>query len=129
MNGSPDLEAWEGAKWIGGSNEDLVLYSPYLVIFNAKYTTAIDPGSVRASFIYGANDSRLMDKYKNICQVENKRNESYIKIELDISGVDESRNTVWQRSISTGQGYTDSDTSGKPFRTFDIKTDFINKEN
>ena len=45
MNGSPNLEAWEGAEWIGGSDEDLVLYSPYLVIFNAKYTTAIEPGS------------------------------------------------------------------------------------
>ena len=128
MNGSTGLQAWEGAEWIGGSDEDMVLYSQYLVIFNARYTTVIEPGSTRASFIYGANDSRLMDKYKNIWQVEKKRNESYIKIELDISGVDGSENGMARINIYRS-GYTDSDTSGKPFRTFDIKTDFINKEN
>lgn len=128
MNGSPGLEAWEGAEWIGGSDEDMVLYSPYLVIFNARYTTAIDPGSVRASFIYGANDSRLMDKYKNIWQIENRRNESYIKIELDIAGVDGSENGMARINIYRS-GYTDSDTPGKPIRTFDVKTDFINKDN
>ena len=29
MNGNPNLEAWEGAEWIGGSDDDLVLYAPY----------------------------------------------------------------------------------------------------
>ena len=83
-----ELEAWSGATWIGGGNEDLVLYSPYLIIFNVKYGIAIEPGSTKASFIYGANDSRLMDKNMNIYQVEKKRNGSFIKVELDISGVD-----------------------------------------
>jgi len=128
MNGNPNLEAWEGAEWIGGSDDDLVLYAPYIVIFNAKYTIALGPGSTRASFIYGANDSRLMDKYKNIWQVENKRNESFIKIELDISGADGSENGMAKINIYRS-GYTDSDTPGKPIRTFDVKTDFINKEN
>jgi len=128
MNGSPDLEAWEGAEWIGGNDEDLVLYAPYLVIFNARFNVAIDPGSISASFIYGANDSRLMDKYKNIWQVENKKNESFIKIELDISGVDGSENGMARINIYRS-GYTDHDTSGKPFKTFDVKTDFINMEN
>ena len=69
-----------------------------------------------------------MDKYKNIWQVENKKNESYIKIELDISGVDGSENGMAKINLYRS-GYTDSDTSGRPFRTFDVKTDFINKEN
>ncbi|MCK7461490.1 MAG: hypothetical protein MZU84_05220 [Sphingobacterium sp.] len=128
MNGNPNPEAWEGAEWIGGSDDDLVLYAPYIAIFNAKYTIALGPGSTRASFIYGANDSRLMDKYKNIWQVENKRNESFIKIELDISGADGSENGMAKINIYRS-GYTDSDNPGKPLRTFDVKTDFINKEN
>ena len=48
MDGS--LNAWEGAQWIGGGDEDLVLYSPYLVIFNAEFTVAIEPGSTSAAF-------------------------------------------------------------------------------
>ena len=78
MDPAPDSSAWGGAKWIGGGNEDLVLYSPYLAIFDVRYALTIAPGSTRASFVYGANDSRLMDKYKNIYQVgERQRSELY----------------------------------------------------
>ena len=69
MDPSPGSAAWGGAKWIGGGNDDLVLYSPYLAIFDVKYAVTIAPGSTRASFVYGANDSRLMDRNKNIYQV------------------------------------------------------------
>src|SRR5689334_10024367 len=75
MDQSPNSSEWGGAKWIGGGNEDLVLYSPYLAIFDLKYALAIAPGSTRASFVYGANDSRLMNKYKNIYQVQNRKDE------------------------------------------------------
>ena len=57
MDPSPGLAAWGGAKWIGGGNDDLVLYSPYLAVFDASYAVTIAPGSTRASFVYGANDS------------------------------------------------------------------------
>ena len=48
----------------------------------------IAPGSTRASFVFGANDSRLMDRYKNIYQIESARDGSYIKLELDVSALD-----------------------------------------
>jgi alpha-L-rhamnosidase len=73
MDPSPDSPAWSGAKWISGDNDDLVLYAPYLEIFDVKYTVTITPGSNRASFVYGANDSRLMDKNKNIFQLDNRK--------------------------------------------------------
>jgi alpha-L-rhamnosidase len=126
MDGS--LRAWEGAQWIGGGDEDLVLYSPYLVIFNAEFTVAIEPGSMRAAFIFGANDSRLLDKNKNIFQLENKINESYIKIELDISGVSESDSGMAKINVYRA-GYSPSDTPGRPFSTFKVKKEFINPEN
>ena len=84
----PRFDRLERREWIGGGNDDLVLYSPYLAIFDVKYAVAIAPGSARASFVYGANDSRLMDKYKNIYQVESGKDQSYIKLELDISAID-----------------------------------------
>ena len=126
MDPAPDSRGWSGAKWIGGGDGDLVLYAQYLEIFNASYSVAIAPGSTRASFIYGANDSRLMDKYKNIYQVQNGRDQSYIKLELDIAGVDEAgtaRLNVYRA------GYTDSDSASKPLRTFEIPGDVINSAN
>jgi len=123
-----ELDAWSGATWIGGGNEDLVLYSPYLIIYNVKYGITIDPGSTKASFIYGANDSRLMDLNKNIYQVEKLRNESYIKIELDISGVDGSETGLAKINIYR-TGYKDTDAPEKPLRTFYVKSQFINNSN
>ncbi len=60
--------AWNGAKWIGRSNKDLVLYSQYLPVFKIDFTVQLDKrsNSTKAGFIYGANDERLMDKNKNI---------------------------------------------------------------
>ena len=36
MDPAPDSSAWGGAKWIGGGDEDLVLYAPYLAIFDVQ---------------------------------------------------------------------------------------------
>jgi len=128
MNPDPALPAWDGATWIGGSSDDLVLYSPYLAIFNLKYKLAIEKGSTRASFIYGANDSRLMNKYLNIYQVENKKNESYIKIELDISAVDGTENGKAKLNIYR-VGYKSTDSPATPLKTFEVQTKFIDNSN
>jgi alpha-L-rhamnosidase len=128
MNSDPALSAWDGATWIGGSNDDLVLYAPYLAIFDLKYKLAIGKGSSCASFIYGANDSRLMNKYLNIFQVENKKNESYVKIELDISAVDGTENGKAKLNIYR-VGYKDTDSPSAPLKTFEIQTKFIDNSN
>ncbi|MGE5419149.1 MAG: family 78 glycoside hydrolase catalytic domain [Chloroflexota bacterium] len=125
---NPGIEAWDGAEWIGGSSDDLVLFSQYLIIYSVQYRLTLEPGSTRASFIYGANDPRLMDKNKNIYQVEKKKNESYIKVELDISGVD-GRDSGMAKINIYRSGYKDTDISGKPIRTFHILPQFINNDN
>ena len=68
MNPDPQLSAWNGAKWIGGSDDDLVLYSHYLPVFKINVSLQLDKqsGSTKAGFIYGANDARFMDKNKNM---------------------------------------------------------------
>jgi len=128
MNPDANLSAWDGATWIGGGNEDLVLYARYLPIFNLKYNLAIAPGSTSASIILAANDARLMDKNKNIFQVERKKNEAYFKIELDISAVDGTDAGLAKINIYRA-GYTDKDTATKPIKTFEIKSGVINKDN
>ena len=128
MNPAPNSSAWSDAKWIGGGDEDLVLYSPYLAIFNVKYALTIAEGSTRASFVYGANDSRLMDKNKNIYQVESGRDQSYIKLELDIAAVDGTPNGKAKLNVYRA-GYKDTDTLSKPLQTFEVSTEFINDAN
>jgi alpha-L-rhamnosidase len=128
MNPDSALSAWEGATWIGGSSDDLVLYSPYLAIFDLKYKLAIETGSTRASFIYGANDSRLMNKFLNIYQLENKKDESYIKIELDIAAVDGTENGKAKLNIYRA-GYKNGDSPTVPIKTFEIQTKYIDNTN
>ena len=121
MDPAPDSSAWGGAKWIGGGNDDLVLYAPYLAIFDVKYALTIAPGSTRASFVYGANDSRLMDKNKNIYQVESGKDQSYIKLELDISAVNGTPDGKAKLHVYRA-GYKDTDTPSQPLRTLRRRT-------
>ena len=128
MDPAPDSSAWGGAKWIGGGDEDLVLYAPYLAIFDVKYALTIAQGSTRAGFVYGANDSRLMDKDKNLYQVASGKDESYIKLELDISAVDGTPEGKAKLHVYRA-GYKDTDTPSQPLRTFDVSTELINNAN
>ena len=56
-------EHWKGAKWIGGGNEDMVLYSHYLPVFKLNYVfrLASSSSAQKTAFVYGANDKRLMN--------------------------------------------------------------------
>ncbi len=128
MDPSPSSPAWAGAQWIGGRDDDLVLYAPYLVVFDASFVVAIAPGSTRASFIYGANDSRLMSRDKNIFQVDNARDQSYIKLELDISALDAAADGSARLHVYRA-GYTSADTASTPLRSFNIDTTLINRAN
>jgi alpha-L-rhamnosidase len=124
MDPAPGSAAWSGAKWIGGGDEDLVLYAPYQAIFDASYAITIAPGSTRASFVFGANDSRLMDRFKNVYQIESPRDRSYIKLELDVSALDGAPDGTAKVHVYRA-GYAPADAPSKPFRTFDIPTSVI----
>jgi alpha-L-rhamnosidase len=128
MNPDPDLGAWDGATWIGGGDDDLVLYSHYLSIFDLDYTVAIEEGSSRAGFVFGANDRRLMDGNKNIYGIENGRDESYIELELDVAAVDGSEDGRAKLNVYR-VGYTPTDSKEAPFHTFTVLPSVINEGN
>ncbi len=125
---STDLSAWSGAKWIGGGDDDLVFYSHYQIIYRFKYSLEIPEGSTKAGFIYGANDIRLKDKYRNIYQLENGENESYFKLEFDISNVDELQREVAKLNVYR-VGYSKDDIAGEPIKTYNIKPSVVNFSN
>ncbi|PCJ94495.1 MAG: alpha-L-rhamnosidase [Flavobacteriaceae bacterium] len=127
MNSNPDLTAWDGAKWIGGSRDDMVFYSHYLAVFKIDYQLQLDKKSksTKAGFVFGANDSRLMDKNKNLQGVENKKNESYISFELDISAVDGTKEGFAKFNVYR-VGYDVNDNADAPFKSFDIPLTLVN---
>lgn len=128
MNSDANLSAWDGAEWIGGDAETLPFYADYFSIFKLSYTQQIAQGSERASFIVGANDPRLMDRNKNIFQLESKTDESYIRFELDVSEVEKSASGSAKFNVYR-VGYTDTDKTDVPLVSFDVLPSVINEKN
>ena len=128
MNSNPYSSAWNGAKWIGGKSDNMVLYSPYLPVFKVNYSIRLDKknNSVKAGFIYGANDRRLMSKNENLYQIENKPDSSYLLVELDISPL-ETRNSAILNIFRVG--YHPKDKKDFPLKSFYISKGIINNEN
>ena len=120
------LAGWSGAKWIGGGDQDLPLYAPYLPVFKLNYAMRLDPGSTRAGFVYGANDPRLMDKSKNLLKVENQKDASWIMLEIDIAPLQSRSNAVLNVYRA---GYHPNDRKDVPFKTFAIPASLINEAN
>lgn len=122
------LKEWSGAKWIGGGDEDMVLYSHYLPVFALNFSVQLDrpSASTRAGFVYGANDERLMSPYKNIYHLENARNESFLAVELDITPLASGKEAVLNIYRA---GYHPDDKKGTPYKSFPIPSTLINEKN
>ena len=127
---SNSIDAWSGAKWIGGNDKDLVLYSDYLPIYKIQYDLKLDKESKssKASFVFGANDPRLMDKNKNIYGLENKKDKSYIKVEIDTTLINDIQKGLAKLNIYR-VGYTESDKESKPLLSYELPDSIINKDN
>lgn len=130
MNPDPKLSAWDGAQWIGGSGDDLLFYSQYLSVFKFKYNVQLDEKSksVKAAFIFGANDRRLMDKNFNLQNAANKKDESYIKLELDLSNVNGNQKGKAKLNLYR-IGYTKEDLEFVPLKSIEIPAAIIDEKN
>ena len=130
MNPDPSLPAWDGATWIGGGSEDLVLCSPYLPVFKIRCTVHLDKESktTRAGLLFGGNDSRLLDKNMNMFGVQSAKNETYIRADINISTVAGSDEGLARLDIYR-VGYHRDDQPDKPFKTFMIPKTLISPEN
>ncbi|MBD1365418.1 family 78 glycoside hydrolase catalytic domain [Mucilaginibacter sp. ZT4R22] len=128
MDPDGQLSAWSGAKWIGGSDDDLPLYPQYLPVFRLSFSIQLDEasGSTHAGFIYGANDSRLLDKNKNYYGIQNKKDSTYILLELDIAPLGSGGSA--QLNIYR-VGYKPGDRRDKPFKSFTIPASLIGNNN
>lgn len=123
-----ETTAWSGAKWIGGNNEDMVLYSQYLPVFSMHCSIRLNKEnkSTHAGLVYGANDPRLTHPFKNLYKLENKKDSSYISVELDISPLLTDKNAMLN---IYRMGYHPDDKKGIPYKSFIIPKSVINNEN
>jgi len=130
MESDANAQAWNDAKWIGGSNEDMVFYSQYLSVYKLEYGIQLDEKSksTKGALVFGANDKRLMDKDLNVQGVENELDESFIAFELDISPLDGSENGLAKMHVYR-VGYDVKDTKEIPLFSFSIPKSLINDEN
>lgn len=130
MDDNSNTVQWSGAQWIGGGDNDMVLYSHYLSVYKFDYTVQLDEKSksTKAAFIFGANDARLLDKNKNIQGVNAAKGESYISFELDISAVDGTDAGLAKFNVFR-VGYTPKDSKTEAFRSFNIPLSLINLKN
>jgi alpha-L-rhamnosidase len=120
------IQSWEGAKWIGANQ--LPLQADYFPVFRIQSRFMLDKQSRSKSigFVFGANDPRLMDANRNLNGMENKIDESYVKVVVDTAGLDREE----QVSLNIYRvGYTKQDRADKPLFQFTIPNEVINKDN
>lgn len=128
MSSDRAYQGWSDAKWIGGGDDDRMLYSHYLPVFKLNFSLKLDATSKStcAGFIYGANDERLMGPYKNLSHLENKKDESYIKVELDITPLSSGKEAVLNVYRA---GYHPNDRENVPYKSLAVPLEVINKNN
>lgn len=128
MSNDRTYQGWNGAKWIGAGDKDRTFYSHYLPVFKLNFSLQLDEASktTRSGFIYGANDERLMARYKNLYQLENKKDESYIKVELDIAPLLSGKEATLNIYRA---GYHPNDKRDTPYKSFAIPQEIINEHN
>ena len=129
LDPDPASTAWAGAEWIGGGDDDLVLYAQALSVFKLGYRLRLDEASAstRAALVLGANDHRLMDGDLNILGVENGPDESYLAFELDISKIGQEGGLAQFHIYRVG--YTPQDRADRPLVSFAIPERLIDANN
>jgi len=105
---NPAEEAWEGAKWIGPVNNTLAASTKG--IFWIESTFRITEGTC-GGIVFGANDHRLNDKYKNTFLIQGP---NYISYQIDIS-------TLPAKLFIYRVGYRPGDSIDVPMAAMDIR--------
>ena len=109
---STELDAWNGAKWIGA--DELSLNAASTTLFDITTKVQIPEGSNKASVIFGANDFRYNNKLYNLYQLEG---ENYFRVELDVTNA----GTEEGAAINIYRvGFFEEDTPDQPYMTINL---------
>lgn len=109
------MDSWDGAEWIGA--QGLSLDAASCCVFRIRTGITIPEGSTSASLILGADDFRLNNDIFNVNAMEG---ENYVRVELDISGVESgsgAKINVYR------MGYAADDSADTPYVTIEENED------
>ena len=115
---------WDDARWIGDNNDNLVLHAHYLPVFRLSYSVQLLENTKKASFIYGANDTRLMKPEFNEYGLCAGRDSAYIRLELDSTPIDSGRHA---RLNIYRVGYHPDDRESVPLKSLTLSA--VTQEN
>ena len=118
---------WQGAKWIG-SNDELPLDAHRLAVYKLQADVQILPGSTQAGLVFGGNDPRLMEAGKNLWSLSNGKDESWVQLVLDVSGLDAHPDGQAQLRVYR-QGYSTKDDAERPLGEFAVSRQAVNEQN
>lgn len=107
---STEIDAWDGAQWIGSEDTKLDATSAHMFDIRTKFT--IDSGD-NISFIFGADDPRFTSEFRNVFGAPG--GENFVRFELDLSGVsDDAGNTGGVVNIYRKGYHATDDADGDP---------------
>lgn len=104
---NPSLAAWDNAQWIAAP--DYTVRAQTRGVFAVESSFRLENGCRRAGIVFGANDSRLLDRLKNEYHLAG---ENYIRYELDLNGANGGPALCIYRV-----GYAENDSADLPFAT------------
>lgn len=116
-------DGWSNAQWIGADLKTLPLDAQSLTVFRIACDIQIAQGSNRAGFLFGGNDQRLMNANQNTSGNAAKKDQSYVRVELDGSNSSAVAIKVYR------SGYIPDDGMDKLIGQVAVPSDIINASN
>ena len=117
------IDGWSNAQWIGADLKNLPLDSQSLTVFRIACDIQIAQGSNRAGILFGGNDQRLMNANQNTSGNAAKKDQSYVRVELDGSNPSAVAIKVYRSS------YVPDDGMDKLIGQVAVPADVINANN
>lgn len=127
--GGADESGFSAARWIGGSERDLVFDAGYLSVFSLAFDLRLDRDSrsSRAAFLLGGNDFRLMQAHLNVHGVALEPDRSFFALEFDAAGLDDASG---QAQVNVYRvGHTAEDSPDEPLARLPIPVSIVNDSN
>ena len=121
---NPDISAWgENAQFIG--TNEMTLDATSACVFAINADVELTTGA-KASLVFGADDYRLNDQFQNVWNADG---ENWVRLELDVSGVQADGTGAKLNVYKQGYDYEQNDGTEILDQTIDIKSGIFTPEN
>lgn len=103
----------QGAQWIGTTDEDQCLYSPYLSVFRIDFDLKLSAEAHTASLLWGIDDDRLMQAPLNNFGLHAQPGQSWLRLDYTPTA-DSATISIYRK------GYAPTDEATRPLGVFGV---------